>query len=402
MRQEERTDFRRIVRIPAPLIVERCRRAPEVGPRILFFSGGTALRGLSRKLKTLTHNSTHLMTPFDSGGRSARLRDSFRMPAVGDIRNRLIALADDTVLGNHELYRLFAFRLPTEGEPDTALPQLERMVEGTDPLVDEVPNPLRRIVQTHLRSFLDQMPADFDLRGASIGNLMLAGGYLHHDRYLDSVVLLFSRLVVVRGVVSSIIDADLELCATLSDGRKIVGQHLLTGKEAPPLDTAIEDLCLVHPTKTDEVATPEIARKTARAIRKADLICFPMGSFWSSLIANLLPVGVGRAIASSIAPKVYVPSTGHDPELVGVPPERCVQDLLRYLRRDLGPDDQTPVEHLLDAVLLHTDHSVYALPPDVEKIRALGVRVIETDLVTDESTPRIDSERLANVLVSLA
>jgi len=37
--------------LPDPARVERCRRLPELGPSILFLSGGSALRGLSRKLK---------------------------------------------------------------------------------------------------------------------------------------------------------------------------------------------------------------------------------------------------------------------------------------------------------------------------------------------------------------
>ena len=88
------------IRLPDELRLARARRAPEVGPRILFFSGGTAMRGLSRKLKRYTHNSTHLITPFDSGGSSAKLRDAFDMLSIGDIRNRLVALADETVRGN--------------------------------------------------------------------------------------------------------------------------------------------------------------------------------------------------------------------------------------------------------------------------------------------------------------
>ena len=43
---------------------------PALGPRLVFFTGGTALRGLSRSLTRYTHNSVHLVTPFDSGGSS--------------------------------------------------------------------------------------------------------------------------------------------------------------------------------------------------------------------------------------------------------------------------------------------------------------------------------------------
>jgi 2-phospho-L-lactate transferase/gluconeogenesis factor (CofD/UPF0052 family) len=76
------------------VITARPTSDPALGPRILFFSGGTALRGLSRLLPGWTERSIHLVTPFDSGGSSAALRRALGMPAVGDLRNRILALAD--------------------------------------------------------------------------------------------------------------------------------------------------------------------------------------------------------------------------------------------------------------------------------------------------------------------
>ena len=80
----------RTARLPDPLRISRYFKAPELGPDILFFSGGSALNGVSRVLKKHTYNSTHLITPFDSGGSSAKLRQAFDMPAIGDLRSRLI------------------------------------------------------------------------------------------------------------------------------------------------------------------------------------------------------------------------------------------------------------------------------------------------------------------------
>ena len=86
-----------------PNRIEEARRAPEKGPAILFFSGGTASRQLSRELIHYSHNSIHVITTFDSGGSSAELRRAFGMPAVGDLRNRLLALADRSPSGNAEV-----------------------------------------------------------------------------------------------------------------------------------------------------------------------------------------------------------------------------------------------------------------------------------------------------------
>ena len=61
----------RTLTCPDMVQVDRCLRLPEYGPKILFFSGGSAIRDLSSVLKNYTHNSVHLITPFDSGGSSA-------------------------------------------------------------------------------------------------------------------------------------------------------------------------------------------------------------------------------------------------------------------------------------------------------------------------------------------
>jgi len=104
----------RTVEIPDLLRISRYRKMPELGPRILFFSGGSALNDLCKRLKNYTHNSTHLVTPFDSGGSSAELRQAFHMPSIGGLRSRLMALADETVLGHPEVYELFTYRFPKD------------------------------------------------------------------------------------------------------------------------------------------------------------------------------------------------------------------------------------------------------------------------------------------------
>ncbi|MBL0700813.1 MAG: YvcK family protein, partial [Desulfosarcina sp.] len=84
--------IRRKELLPNSVKLARYTKAPELGPRLLFFSGGSALRHLSSTLTKYTYNSIHLITPFDSGGSSATLRRAFKMLAIGDIRNRLMAL----------------------------------------------------------------------------------------------------------------------------------------------------------------------------------------------------------------------------------------------------------------------------------------------------------------------
>jgi CofD-related protein of GAK system len=386
-------------RVPDPIRLARYSRAPEIGPTILFFSGGSALRKTSRVLTEYTHNSIHLITPFDSGGSSAKLRDAFPMISVGDLRNRLMALADTRLLGHPEVYRLFDTRLPTDAMPDDLLECLTAMVDGSDPLVAAVPVPLRTLIRNHLGYFVDHMPAHFDLRGASIGNLILAGGYLNNRSDIDAVIFLFSKLVAVRGIVRPIVDSNLHLSAALADGTVVVGQHHITSREVP-LTAPIRELRLTSTIDAPEqLAQAEIDERTAELIAQAELICFPVGSFWTSVMACLLPRGVGRTVAHAECPKVYVPNCGTDPEELGLAPHDQVRILLEQLRRDAG--ESTPTESLLQFVLVDSERGEYGGGLDIEAIEALGVEVIDMPLISDESASLHEPRRLVELLLSL-
>lgn len=388
----------REIEVPDALQVARFQKAPELGPRLLFFSGGTALRGLSRRLVDFTHNSIHVITPFDSGGSSAKIRQAFQMPAIGDVRARIMDLADTTLRGNHEVVALFAHRFPADGRDLEA--QLARMVQGRHPLVAGIPDPMRKIIRNHLATFLEQMPGDFDLRGASIGNLVLTAGYLMNRRFFDQVIYIFSRLVQARGEVRPVVNKHLHLGARLADGRVVLGQHRLTGKECPPLDSPIAELFLSSSLDAEQRAEVPIRTKMRELIASADLICFAPGSFYTSLLADLLPRGVGRAVARARCPKVYVPSTGHDPETLGLDLGGQVEVLLRALRRD--DPKHVKAADVLQFVLWDSRNGAYRGKLDAAALGRRGVQVLDLRLITPESAPRIDPTLLAQALLSLA
>ncbi len=390
---------RRAVEIPDPLRIGRYRRAPEFGPRILFFSGGTALNGISRALKGYTHNSIHLVTPFDSGGSSAKLRRAFDMPSIGDLRSRLMALADEAVTGHPEIYRLFDYRLPKQGAPADLSAWLDDIVRGKDPLVEDIPNPMRRLIRSQLEHFCSAMPADFDLRGASIGNLILAGGYLNNHQHLDPIIFLFSKLVNVRGTVRAVVNAPLHLGAELRDGSRVIGQHLLTGKEVEPLKSPIERLFLSERADRHAPAEAVLRKRNCKLIGQADIICYPPGSFYTSLIGNLLPKGVGSAIAGNDCPKVYIPNLGDDPEQIGLSAEAALMTLFDYLRADAGRT--TPNNRLVNFVLVDKRSKAPMAAFPRAFLKEQGVQLVETELVTKASAPYFDPEMLVSTLLSL-
>lgn len=378
----------------------RAARTPELGPRIVFFSGGTALKKLSGALKHYTHNSVHVITPFDSGGSSAELRRVFGMPSVGDLRNRLLALADDTVRGNPDVYELFSYRLPKDQPRAQLLRRLDAMVAGDDPLVSAVAPPMRRLVRTHLRIVRERLPADFDLRDASIGNLALAGGYLHEDQDMESVLFLFSKLVGVLGTVRLVTEADLHLATRLQDGTQFVGQHLLTGKEVEPVASPVERMWLVDREDSSREVRPAASEYVLRLIGKADLLCFPPGSYYTSVLANLLPDGVGRAIAATDCPKVFIPNTFADPEMLGMDVCSAARGLIEAIERDCGGG--VPVAQGLSHVLLDDKPEVYGGTDPEPGLLDMGVRVGRVPFVRSPGPGPIDPELLAQVLITLA
>jgi CofD-related protein of GAK system len=309
----------------------------------------------------------------------------------------MVALADETITGHPEVYRLFTHRLPVN-EPQKALAlKLVEMAEGRDALVRDIPNPMRRLIRNLLGYFTDQMPDNFDLRGASIGNLVLAGGYLNNHRHLDPIIFLFSKLVSVQGTVRATVNNNLHIAAELANGDIIVGQHHLTGKEVGPIQSRIKRLMLSSKLDKFEPAEVSVRKKTKALIKNADLICFPPGSFYSSLVANLLPDGVTEAIASNENPKVYVPNLGKDPEQIGMSLKDTVNTLLDYLQH--GATGAAPSD-LLNFVLIDKKNGEYSGPIPVG-LRKKGIEIIDAELITPESAPYYDPVLLSNALLSL-
>lgn len=369
---------------------------PALGPRLVFFTGGTALRGLSRSLTRYTHNSVHLVTPFDSGGSSAALREAFALPAVGDIRNRLAALADSMI--PQSVLDFWEMRLPAEGDSEALRARLRAMGSAGHPCWRPLPSVMADVMRVHLGYFLERMPDDFRPQKASMGNLLLAGGYLHFQRNFTPVLSLFSRLLQVRGVVLPIVNVCLHLAAELADGSVLVGQHHFCRLTQP-----VRRLYLtVHePGRTSTALTPcrpPLSATAATYLQSAGAICYPMGSFYTSVLSNLLPDGVGRAVAAARCPKIYIPNSGKDTEAQGLTLTAQVDMLLRHLQQDApqaGPGD------LLHAVLLDSRHGRYPGGIEWKELERRGIEVVDREMVCPDDPQHHDPERASVALLEL-
>ncbi|WNO09266.1 GAK system CofD-like protein [Teredinibacter sp. KSP-S5-2] len=369
-------------------------------PQILFFSGGSALTGLSAQLKKITPLSIHLISPFDSGGSTGKLRKAFNIPAFGDLRNRMVALMDEDARGYKEIAWLFKYRTAESDDKRKCLEEFNNLLEGNHLVFEKLPLLIKDYVIKNLIYFKNKFAREFDFCGASLGNILLTAVYFRNNKSLESMLKELYLLFPIRGIVRLTSTEDFQLFARLEDDTEVVGQHLITGKEVEPLCKKIVDLRLVKSLGEGVEVTCYLDKNNERYIKSADLICYPPGSFYSSIIANLLPKGAGKAVASTECNKVYVPNLGTDNEQYGMCLQESVETLIRYLRRDAGNSVETKT--LLTHVLLDEDSSLYRGDLDTDFIQAHGIQVLKSRLVTGDRNTYYNPRLLAEALASLS
>jgi uncharacterized cofD-like protein len=218
-------------------------RVLERGPRVVALGGGTGLSTLLRGLKEATSNITAVVTVTDDGGSSGRLRAELDVLPPGDVRNCILALAEDE----------------------------ERMA---------------RLFQHRFRG-----PAELD--GHSVGNLLLVGmeqatgGF---DRAIEEM----SHILNVRGRVLPATLTRTQLAAQMDDGEWVEGE---TRVARDP-----RRIRRVRLSVKDVPAHPAVLE----AIARAELVLLGPGSLFTSLVPNLLVDGISAAVRAAPCEKMYV------------------------------------------------------------------------------------------------
>lgn len=395
------------------------------GPSPLFFSGGTALGPVASALSQYTPDAVHVITTFDSGGSSAALRAAFGMPAVGDVRARIMALSDPGRAGQADVMRLLGHRLPGTPSvlcccaanapaekkcgPDELVATLRAMASGEHALVKALCAHDRAWACERLCAFLEQMPDSLDLAGASIGNLILTAEYLDCGRKLQEAARRLAEKAGARGRVLPVTEDEAHLCVRLVNGEQIVGQHRFTGKSADRITSPIEELWLSASLGDPRPIALRASAELGETIRRADLICYPVGSFFSSVLANLLPEGVSEAVRAAPCCKVFIPNLGNDPELLGHSVRAQASFLLNRLVPGMdsvggtGAPEQASwqAESALTTLLIDDDESRYPGGIPHAWLHRLGIRVVKARLVTPRSSPYLDAELVCRQLMAL-
>ncbi|CCO23795.1 GAK system CofD-like protein [Maridesulfovibrio hydrothermalis] len=369
-------------------------------PGIVFFSGGTALNGLAAYIADLNPECSYIITTFDSGGSSAYLRDAFDMPAVGDVRNRLLALADTRSPERANIVKLLSTRLPSIGVRNSLQDQLDHLANGSHPLMEGLSDVVCKILADRFSLFVDMSEGRFNPTYASLGNIILAAGFMAHQRVLAPPIAQLSRLINARGVVRAATIDNGHLAVRLQNGEIIAGQHLFTGKEVDPIPSPVDGMWICSGINDPWPRSVHASSLAMMLVSEADMIVYPMGSFYSSLLAALSPQGLGQTISLNPCPKIFVPNMGYDPELIGHDVTLQVKRLLEILRMDNAA--YIKQEDVLNAVLVDSENGDYPGGLDIAALEKLPVKVIDRRLVSDESEGLIDPALLAPELLKLA
>jgi uncharacterized cofD-like protein len=300
--------------------------------------GGTGLANLLKGAKRLPLASlTAVVTVTDDGGSSGRLRQEFGVPAPGDVRSCLVALAEDDAL----LARLFSFRFPGEGPTG----------------------------------------------GHSLGNLfMIALTQLVGD--FPQAVRLAGEVLRTRGQVLPATEANVHLVAETKDGELVVGETAIAAA-GPPKRLAL--------SPTDAPALPAVVQ----ALRQADMVVLGPGSLFTSIAPNLLVRGVAEALAESRAFVVYVANLVTQPgETDGFSlgdHVAALRQLAPSLRLDVVLANSAPLPPEVAARY----RAAGAEPVLPERLAGVRVVARELLLATPEGTVRHDPGKLAAALWEL-
>jgi len=270
-------------------------------PRIVLFSGGTACRNINIALSRRGADVTRIVPAWDSGGSSKPIRETFNMLPVGDVRQALMTMAHGEGRAG-DVVKIFNARLSSALGNEEARSEFAFYAQGAHPLLQRMTPDLRDAILAYLDLFGRSAPDDFDYRNGSIGNFILTGAYLAAGEDINAAVAVFRQLCSIEGRVWPVsVRPDIQLAATLRDGRLISGQHRVTTLDDDQSALGIAAIAL---GPAGDVVANEVAFE---AIEGADAIVFGPGSFFTSILPHLLVDGIIPAIAANRrAPRIFI------------------------------------------------------------------------------------------------
>lgn len=213
--------------------------------KVVVIGGGTGQATLLRGLKLLNNiHLTAIVTVADDGGSTGRLRRAFHIPAMGDIRNVMISMAESETM----LSRLMDYRF--EGAPEN------------------------------------------EMYGHNLGNLILTALTDRSGNFMEAITAISKVLNVKGDIVPSSLQV-ITLYAEMVDGTIVRGESNI-----PKSGNRINRVFYQEKVRA--------SRQAIDAIKSADLVIYGVGSLYTSICPNLIIEDIANALKVTKAKKIYV------------------------------------------------------------------------------------------------
>lgn len=317
------------------------RRYLAQGHRIVVIGGGTGLATMLRGLKEYTSNLVAIVTVSDDGGSSGVLQRQHGVLPPGDIRNCLVALADEETL----MTEMFQHRFADAGD---------------------------------------------GLAGHSIGNLLIAA-MMDITGDFEQAVKETSKVLAIRGRVFPSTLQNVSLQAVMEDGSIVQGETNIVN--APQ---AIKQVSLV-PSDVQPL------QEALDAIQLADAIVIGPGSVFTSIIPNLLVAGIADAIVASPAVKIYVCNVMTQPgETDHYRASDHIKAIYDHTGKKIFTyvlvNKEVPSLNLLEK---YHHQGAQLVSPDVDGIREMGYKPVTGNFISQTDVVRHDPQELAQAIIRL-
>jgi uncharacterized cofD-like protein len=307
--------------------------------QVVVIGGGRGQAILLRGLKHIDDiHLTSLVTVADDGGSTGRLRQMYAIPAMGDIRDVMIAMAKSETL----LSRLMGYRFK---ELETS-----------------------------------------ELGGHNLGNLILTAMMENSGNFMESIGTISKVLNVKGDIVPSTLQV-VTLYARMIDGTIVKGEDNIPTKR-----NRISEVFYQNEVRASEQAI--------QAIERADYIIYGIGSLYTSICPNLIIKDIQEALKRSKAKIVYVCNAMSETgETDGYYVEDHVEALRQHSLSDVNlvvvADDKIP-ENITTRYLEQETHRV--LLRDMDH----SYEVVKAQLLDfDEGLVTHNSIKVANILNEL-
>lgn len=337
--------------------------------RVVAIGGGTGLSTLLRGLRryapspqasepdagstpSLISDLAAVVTVTDDGGSSGRLRRHFNMLPPGDLRNCMVALADDEAL----LSRLFRHRF-------SASTAIAANGNGDNTA---------------------------SLEGHSFGNLFVAALAEITGDFAQAIKL-SSQVLATRGHIYPATTTNVTLSARMDDGSIVEGETNITASK--------HRICEL----TLEPAGAEPLPETLDSIARADLITLGPGSLYTSLITNLLVKGIPEALAQARGLRVFLCNLmTQSNESLNLTASQHIEKIYEHTGKAIFDYALVNTAPVSDSLLRNYEREGAApIVPDIERIEALGVRVVTGNFAAEGDVLRHNADRVADVLLHL-